>query len=152
VRVDGRGEPVIRYWPNRVDSGFLVRGMQENSRIAFAGGAVSVSSTHSPPLRLDSEAGRPGAVGAERFDRFLGEISDRGIAPNRLPLFSAHQMGTCRLGARAAASVADPYGEVHGVGGLFIADASGFPSASGVNPMLTVMALAFRVAQQIKAS
>jgi choline dehydrogenase-like flavoprotein len=151
VHVDRRGQPVIRYWPNRVDSGFLLRGMQEISRIAFAGGAVSVSTTHSPPLRLDTESGRPGAVGAGRLDRFLEDITGRGIASNRLPLFTAHQMGTCRLGSDPATSVADPYGEVHGVRGLFIADASGFPSASGVNPMLSVMALAYRVAQRIKA-
>jgi choline dehydrogenase-like flavoprotein len=151
VSIDRHGEPMIRYWPNQVDAGFLVRGMQEISRIAFAGGAVSVSTTHSPTLHLDSEDGRPGAVGAERLDRFLGDIAGRAIAPNRLPLFTAHQMGTCRLGADRATSVADPYGEVHGVRGLFIADASGFPSASGVNPMLSVMALAYRVAQRIKA-
>jgi choline dehydrogenase-like flavoprotein len=47
--------------------------------------------------------------------------------------------------------VADPYGQVHGVPGLFMADASSFPTASGVNPMLSVMALAHRVAQRIKA-
>ncbi|TMC71146.1 MAG: oxidoreductase [Chloroflexi bacterium] len=151
VQLDRRGQPVIRYWPNRIDSGFLVRGMQEITRIAFAGGAVSVTSTHSPSLRLDADGGHPGAVGTERLERFLGEIARRGIAPNRLPLFSAHQMGTCRLGAAPATSVADPYGQVHGIKGLFVADASGFPSASGVNPMLTVMALAYRVAQRIKA-
>ena len=102
-------------------------------------------------LRLDADGGHPGAVGTHRLERFLGEIARRGIAPNRLPLFSAHQMGTCRLGAAPATSVADPYGQVHGIKGLFVADASGFPSASGVNPMLTVMALAYRVAQRIKA-
>src|SRR4029077_1050893 len=42
VQVDRSGQPVIRYWPNRVDTGFLLRGMQEIARIAFAGGAVSV--------------------------------------------------------------------------------------------------------------
>ena len=93
----------------------------------------------------------PGAVGPARLERFLGEIARRDIAPNRLPLFSAHQMGTCRMGADRSTSVADPYGQVHGVRGLFVADASGFPTASGVNPMLTVMALAYRVAQRIKA-
>ena len=70
---------------------------------------------------------------------------------NRLPLYSAHQMGSCRLGVDRSASVADPYGQVHGIKGLYIADASGFPTASGVNPMLSVMALAYRVAQQIKS-
>ena len=149
VAVDSRGKPVIRYWPNRVDSGFLVRGMQEIVRIAFAGGANSVSTTHSPPLRLGVEGA--GAAGAQALDRFAAEIAGRGIAPNRLPLFSAHQMGTCRLGADPIKSVADPYGQVHGIRGLFVADASGFPSASGVNPMLSVMALAYRVSQRIKA-
>jgi choline dehydrogenase-like flavoprotein len=151
VQVDSRGQPVIRYWPNRVDSGFLVRGMQEIARIAFAGGANAVSTTHSPPLRLAAEPGRSSAVSAQSLERFASEIARQGIAPNRLPLFTAHQMGTCRLGADRTASVADPYGQVHGIRGLFVADASGFPSASGVNPMLSVMALAYRVAQRIKA-
>jgi choline dehydrogenase-like flavoprotein len=151
VQIDSHGRPVIRYWPNRVDSGFLVRGMQEITRIAFAGGAVAISTTHSPPMRLGSETQIPGAVTGQRLERFLEQISERGIGPNRMPLFSAHQMGTCRLGADRRTSVADPYGQVHGVRGLFVADASGFPSATGVNPMLSVMALAYRAAQRIKA-
>ena len=60
-------------------------------------------------------------------------------------------MGTCRMGGSAKTAVADPYGEVYGVRGLFVADASTFPTASGVNPMLTTMAMAYRVAQHIKA-
>jgi choline dehydrogenase-like flavoprotein len=60
-------------------------------------------------------------------------------------------MGTCRLGADARSAVADPTGEVFGVKGLFIGDASGFPTASGVNPMLSIMALAHHVAQRIVA-
>lgn len=152
VQVDREGRPVIRYWPNTVDAGFLVRGMQEITRVAFAGGAVAVSTTHSSPLRLESDEGRPGALARARLDRFLGEIDRRGVIVNRLPLYSAHQMGTCRLGSNRKTTVADPYGKVHGVGGLFIADASAFPTASGVNPMLSVMAVAYRVAQRIKLS
>jgi choline dehydrogenase-like flavoprotein len=48
--------------------------------------------------------------------------------------------------------VADPYGEVYGVKNLFIADASGFPTASGVNPMLSIFGLAYRVAQRVKGA
>jgi choline dehydrogenase-like flavoprotein len=150
VRLDKGGQALVSYWPEPENRGFLVRGMQEIARIAFAGGAVAVSTTHSPTLQMESEGRKPGAVSATRLDRFLGEIAARGIAPNRLPLFTAHQMGSCRMGASARTSVADPYGQVHGVPGLYIADASGFPTASGVNPMLTVMALAHRVAQRIK--
>jgi choline dehydrogenase-like flavoprotein len=152
VQVDGSGRAVIRYWPNRTDSTFLVRGMQEITRIAFAGGAVAVSTTHSSPLALETDGRRPGAVDAVRLQSFLADIARRGVEVNRLPLYSAHQMGTCRLGASRKTSVADPYGQVYGVEGLFIADAGGFPTASGVNPMLSVMALAYRVAQRIKHS
>jgi choline dehydrogenase-like flavoprotein len=142
---------VLTYWPDHANRDFLVRGMQEIVRIAFAGDAVSVSTTHSPTLQLESEGRKPGAVSPPRLERFFGEIAAHGIAPNRLPLFTAHQMGSCRLGSSATTSVADPYGQVYGVQGLYVADASGFPTASGVNPMLSVMALAYRVAQRIKA-
>jgi len=42
VQLDRDGRAVLRYWPNEVNRGFLVRGMQEITRIAFAGGAVGV--------------------------------------------------------------------------------------------------------------
>jgi choline dehydrogenase-like flavoprotein len=151
VRLDKGGRAVLSYWPDQENRGFLIRGMQEIARIAFAGGAVAVSTTHSPTLQLESEGRQPGAVRTPRLDRFLAEIAAQGIAPNRLPLFTAHQMGSCRMGSSASTSVADPYGQVHGVPGLYVADASAFPTASGVNPMLTVMALAHRVAQRVKA-
>jgi choline dehydrogenase-like flavoprotein len=67
-------------------------------------------------------------------------------------LFSAHQMSSCRIGQGPATSVADPDGQVHGVRGLYVTDASAFPNASGVNPMLTVMALARRTASRIVAA
>jgi choline dehydrogenase-like flavoprotein len=78
------------------------------------------------------------------MEAFAREVHRRGIRANRLAMFSAHQMSTARMGARAGSSVADPDGRVWGVDGLVVADASAFPNASGVNPMLTVMALARR--------
>ena len=72
------------------------------------------------------------------------------MGPNRMMLFSAHQMGTCRMGADPKTSVTDEHGEVHGVKGLFVCDSSLFPAASGVNPMLSIMALVHRSSQYIK--
>ena len=106
---------------------------------------------HTPQLTLDSEAGRAGAMTEARLRSFLEQIRRRGVVPNRLLLFSAHQMGTSRLGADARTAVVDPYGQVYGVHGLYIGDASGFPTACGVNPMVSVMALAYRVARRICA-
>jgi choline dehydrogenase-like flavoprotein len=61
-------------------------------------------------------------------------------------LFSAHQMGTARMGNDRQTSVAGPFGELHDVKGVWIGDGSAFPTASGVNPMVSIMALARRTA------
>ncbi|HEY7984560.1 MAG TPA: GMC family oxidoreductase, partial [Ktedonobacterales bacterium] len=101
---------------------------------------------------LEAEDGRPGAFGQVRLDAYLAEVARRSIAPNRPPLFTAHQMGSCRLGRDARTAVADPDGAVFGARGLFVADASTFPTASGVNPMLSTLGMAYRVAQRVKAA
>lgn len=150
VTLDKQGDPVLRYWPNKTDRSCLLRGMQETARIAVAGGASGVSTLHTPRLALEGEGGTPPTPAHLRD--FLVGIERRGIGRNRMPLFSAHQMGTCRLGADPRSAVADPSGEVYGVPGLYIADGSGFPTASGVNPMLSVMALSYHVAQHIIAA
>ena len=66
-------------------------------------------------------------------------------------LFCAHQMGTCRMGKDPQTSVADPWGELHDTKGVWIGDGSAFPTASGTNPMITIMALAHRTAEAIAA-
>jgi choline dehydrogenase-like flavoprotein len=58
-------------------------------------------------------------------------------------------MASCRIGNDRATSVANPDGQVWDVRGLYITDASAFPSSSGVNPMLSVMALARHTAERI---
>jgi choline dehydrogenase-like flavoprotein len=66
-------------------------------------------------------------------------------------------MGTARAGGTARTSVCDPDGRVRSdqswapIGGLYVADASLFPTAAGVNPMLTIMALAERTARAVLA-
>ncbi|MEO8580394.1 MAG: GMC family oxidoreductase, partial [Gemmatimonadales bacterium] len=62
-------------------------------------------------------------------------------------LFSAHQMGTCRIGLDRASAVCDPTGAVFGMSGAYVADGSLFPASSGVNPMITIMALARHIAR-----
>jgi choline dehydrogenase-like flavoprotein len=60
-----------------------------------------------------------------------------------------HQAGTCRMGHDPHSSVTDASGRVHGHDNLYIADASLHVTNGGFNPVLTVMALAFRVARAI---
>ncbi len=142
VIVDGAGEPVVRYTCGGLERRLLVRGMVEAARVHAAAGATTLFTLHTPPLE------RP----ADRLDELVTEIERRGVVSNRLTLFSAHQMSSCRIGRERRSSVADPDGRVWDVRGLFVTDASAFPSASGVNPMLTVMALARRTAQRMAAA
>ena len=58
-------------------------------------------------------------------------------------------MGSCRMGADPAASVADGRGELHDTKGVWIGDGSAFPTAPGVNPMISIMSLAHRTAENM---
>lgn len=60
-----------------------------------------------------------------------------------------HQAGTCRLGEDPRSSVVDPRGQVHGIPGLYVADGSVHVTNGGFNPVLTIMALAWRTASLI---
>ena len=66
-------------------------------------------------------------------------------------LFTAHQMGSCRMGKDPSTSVANPWGELHDVPGVWIGDASAFPTPTGTNPMVSIMALAHRTGEAIAA-
>ncbi|MDQ6714430.1 MAG: GMC family oxidoreductase N-terminal domain-containing protein [Candidatus Dormibacteraeota bacterium] len=140
VTVDRRGQAQASYRVETESARHLIRAMIETVRIHRAAGARQVATPHTPPLTL----GRDGDLGA-----YEAEIERRGVVANRITLFSAHQMSTCRMGAERRSSVTNPDGQVWNVAGLYVTDASAFPASSGVNPMLTVMALARRSAQRM---
>jgi choline dehydrogenase-like flavoprotein len=110
-------------------------------------------------VRMHEVAGAQEIVGTARkvgnwrrgddLEAFIGELNAQAIQPRDFLLFSAHQMGTCRMGTDPQTSVAGPYGELHDTPGVWIGDASAFPTASGTNPMITIMALARRTAHAI---
>lgn len=73
----------------------------------------------------------------------------------QLPLgLVMHDMGTCRIGTNPYSSAADPYGQIHGTAGLYVASSSMIPTGGTVNPFLTITALSIRTAdfivQQLK--
>jgi choline dehydrogenase-like flavoprotein len=70
--------------------------------------------------------------------------------PPRLSLSGGqHQAGTCRMGVDPRTSVVDPWGKVHGHENLYVMDASVHVTNGGFNPVLTIMALAFRNANHL---
>jgi choline dehydrogenase-like flavoprotein len=123
------------------------------ARIARAAGAIEILAAATPIVR--HRADRAPDEGA-RFEAFLGRLSGQDFAPNRGTVFSAHQMGTLRMGADPADHPADARGRVRGpdrrvIPGLYVADSSTFPTGVGVNPMLAVMTMAKRVARTVRA-
>jgi choline dehydrogenase-like flavoprotein len=66
-----------------------------------------------------------------------------------LLLYSDHTSGGNSYGASPAQGVTDPWGRVYGTSNLYVADSSLFPSASGINPSWTIMALAHRIATSL---
>ena len=134
----------VRYRVSEYDARHMLIGLNGAIEVAFAAGANQVRTLHQRALELD----RKDAAAARRH-QFAEGILALGAAPNRLAVFSAHQMGTCRMNRDPGNGVIDQRGAVHGATGVYVADASAFPLASGVNPMLTIMALAHRTASGI---
>ena len=138
VTVDRRGRVRIRYALRPAERERMQRGIEAAVRIHFAAGAAEALTLHAMETRLRSAAE-------------LDVIRRRPYGPNQLGVLSAHVNGTCRLGADPATSGCTPDGERHGVPGLYVADGSLLPTAPGVNPQETIMALATVVSERIAA-
>ena len=139
VRVDRDGAAVIDYRLSPYDRAHLRRAMGAAAEVLEAAGAREI---WAPLARTVTY--RPGSKRARA--EWLERVDAAGWGPNELLLVTFHQMASCRMGATARTSVVDAEHRVWGIRGLYVVDASTFPSASGVNPMLTVMATAHRAA------
>ena len=146
VSIDKNGAPLIDYALSDFDRNSMLQGVRAAAEIHAAAGAHTVYLPHGTLPTLHAQSGR--IQNPEVLDR-LPHLSWK---PNHFGLYSAHQMSTCRMGGDAATHPVGPNGETYEVKNLFVADASVFPACSGVNPMLTIMALAHYTAQQLKAS
>jgi len=140
VAVDAAGRPVVHYtFTDRVRRS-LVQAMRASARIFFAAGAERV---HAP-------AGRDFFIESADADRIDDLIPFSGLTLGKVAIASAHPMGGCRMGAGPADAVTDAWGQVHGLPWLFVADGSLFPRCAEINPYVTIMALADRVAQRVR--
>ena len=139
VKVNRRGNPVIRYRLNRTDKASLVEGLIHGAQLLFAAGAKQVTLPYTRGGVLKSESD-------------LEVIRQRGIVENEILIASSHPQGTLRMGSDSRRTVVDSYGSAHTVDGLFVADASLFPTSIGVPPMLTIAAMADRIARRMAAN
>ncbi|RYP45147.1 hypothetical protein DL768_008465 [Monosporascus sp. mg162] len=165
------GRPVVAYTPSHFDRAHVLAGQVAIAKLCYIQGATEIwpivadVPSFVRRQRRTSSAGTTDAANektdGDNVDNINQGINDPDFAAwlrvlegtdNGPPLTcfnSAHQMGTCRMSAREADGVVDPQGRVWGAGNLYVADASVLPSASGVNPMITIMAIADWIAQNV---
>jgi len=140
VSADGDGRPVVhyRFAPETVRG--LIRGAITSAKIFFAAGAVRAHVPVAPHPTVE-------ACTPERLEELAGTCA---VVPGKTSISAAHLQGGCGMGRGPQDSVTDPNGRVHGKPWLFVADASLFPNSVEINPYLTIMALADRVAETIR--
>jgi choline dehydrogenase-like flavoprotein len=141
VSVDANGESVPTYAvTDPLDLENLKKGIEVQIRLHEAAGAHRIG-----PLAEGAPTWRRG----DDLEAFIATIKRIPFRAGGYKLFSAHQMGTCRMGEDPQTSVAGPWGELHDTKGVWIGDGSAFPTSSGTNPMVSIMALAHRTAEAI---
>ncbi len=147
VTIDREGNPVVDYTMIPEDRKMMERGIVESARIHIAAGARSVWTLHNEPCEIPY---RDGPIPPSELDAFAARVRELGIRPNGLALFTAHAMGSVPMGASDRMPV-KPTGELRGVRNVFVGDGSVLPSPPGVNPMITIMAMARRTAEFVVA-
>jgi choline dehydrogenase-like flavoprotein len=143
VTIDDAGAAVVTYpLDDELDRDLLRSAVRILAELHEAAGATAIVD-----LGPDATLWRRG----DDLESFVTRAQKRPAGAGGAPLFSAHQMGSARMGTDPATSVADPRGQLHDVAGVFIGDTSAFPTAVGSNPMLACLALARRTAHAILA-
>ncbi len=136
VTATASGEARIHYWLQRSDLEKMQRALGLLGDLFFASGAREVVAPVAGHERWRSRAD------LERF-------RSARISARQLDITAYHPLGTARMGVDPLRSVVDSTHETWDVHNLFIADGSVVPSSLGVNPQLTIMAMALRAAEQV---
>ncbi len=142
VAVGRDGRPRVHYEVSQYDAAHMRAAVLGAAEILAAAGATEVFTIQTPPVRV-----RPGRSGW--LDEFTRRADTVGYGCCRMSYISFHQLASAAMGNEPASSVVGEMGETHDVRGLFVADGSTFPTSSGVNPMVTIMAIADHVARGI---
>jgi hypothetical protein len=147
------GLPRVEYTPSAFDRGHIMKGLIAIAKMCYVTGATEIHASLQgvKPFIRNPDETNPSApttddevdpgVTDKRFAQWLADLEKIGNKPPIGTYACAHQMGSNRMSVREKDGVVDPKGRVWGTEGLYVSDASIFPSASGVNPMVTNMAI-----------
>lgn len=136
VTVNQAGDPVVDYQLAAYDRQHMLAGMRKAFEIHRAAGAGSVTMPHTTRKTFQLHTSKLSA------DAWLDQMPRWGWKANQFALFTAHQMGTVAMGGDSKRHPVDPSGQVRGVEALYIADGSLMPTSAGINPMMSIFALA----------
>jgi choline dehydrogenase-like flavoprotein len=144
VRVGRDGEPIVRYRLSEFDADHLRTGIDGAAQIFEAAGAQRIYSPQTQWVAYE-----PGRSGSR--EQFMADADAAGYGAGEIPLGSFHIMGSARMGGSPATSVCDPTGQTWETRGLYVSDGSTFPTASGVNPQISIESIAHMNARGLAA-
>lgn len=146
--------PQIDYVMNSVDRERMLETMRAGLLLLIASGAKEVSTSHiqDTGLVLNHENETTGLVNLSEnqlVQDYLSNVTKLSWDDHKFSLFSAHQMGSCRMGTSHKVGAVDANGETFDCDDLFVMDTSVFPTCSAVNPMITVLAMAHMLSSRL---
>ncbi|MFC4127186.1 GMC family oxidoreductase [Nocardia rhizosphaerae] len=133
-----------RWWRRGGGATHLHTGIAGAASILEAAGAQRIFSGHQAGISFE-----PGVRGS--LAEFDAACKTAGYGPGRCSLGALHIMGSARMGGSAASSATDPDGTTWDVDNIVVADGSTFPTAPGVNPMVTIEAIGYMNATRLAA-
>ncbi|HNT87543.1 MAG TPA: GMC family oxidoreductase [Candidatus Hydrogenedentes bacterium] len=136
TRVPGYGY-VFRYSLTELDLARLRRGIAFLARLYLKHGALAAY-----PMMARQGSVFRGLDDVDRFER-------APLRASEVEVMAFHPLGTCRMAASPAGGVCDQEHQVFGAPGLYVCDGSVVPTALGVNPQVTIMAMATRFAERL---
>jgi choline dehydrogenase-like flavoprotein len=139
VRLSKAGKPIIDYKMQPQDWETALVAMENLLLMHENAGALETYLVHTDCQTFEHGKG----LNIKEF------VRKQRWQSNRFTIFSAHQMGTVRMGADKKRFPISPNGNFFDYPNVYVADASVFPSASGANPMITVLALAYFISKRI---